>query len=66
MTANQVIVLLDVSRGFDKSRHLGTVDEDVKKLLKENLIKEGGGFTYELTWKGKAVVDRILEQAELR
>jgi hypothetical protein len=63
MTANQVIVLLDIKRGFNKSRHLGTVDEDVKMLLKEGLIKEGASFPYELTETGEVLTEKILERA---
>jgi len=69
MTANQVIVLLDIRRGFDKSRHLGTVDEDVKMLLKAGLVCPWNSvkeFPYILTARGQEVVGRLLEQADLR
>ena len=70
MTANQVIVLLDIRRGFDKSRHPGTVDGDVKRLLKAGLVCPWNSvvkaFPYKLTAKGHEVVERLLEQADLR
>jgi hypothetical protein len=69
MTANQVIVLLDVSRGFDAERHLGTLRGDVAFLENADLIRDRldvQAFKYKLTARGQVVVDRILEQAELR
>jgi len=67
MTVNQVIVLLDIRRGFDKSRHHGTVDEDVKMLLKAGLVCQWNhkAFPYILSARGQEVVERLLEQAAI-
>jgi hypothetical protein len=69
MTANQVIVLLDVSRGFDAERHLGTLREDVVFLKNADLIRDRldvQAFKYKLTARGESLVERLLEQADLR
>jgi hypothetical protein len=38
MTCNQMIVLLDIRRGFDKSRHAGTLSDELIRLSREGLI----------------------------
>jgi hypothetical protein len=56
LAPNQLIVLLDVARGFNKERHdLGTTDEDLRKLLNQKLIcKATDGFEYQVTPMGRA------------
>jgi Mn-dependent DtxR family transcriptional regulator len=66
MTANQVIVLLDVHRGFDKTIHPATVNGDLVELCGRGLIRPSRSFEFELTEKGDKLVKRLLEQADLR
>jgi len=68
MTANQVIVLLDVHRGFKRDIHPGTIERDLQTLMRDAVIDTGSGphFEFELTEKGDKLVKRLLEQADLR
>jgi len=54
MTCNQVIVLMDCRRGFNASRHNGTLSEDLRQLQAWGLVEPGrpGCFDWELTIKG--------------
>ena len=39
LTCNQAMVLLDVYRGtFDRSRHMGSVEDDIEKLIRNGLV----------------------------
>jgi Mn-dependent DtxR family transcriptional regulator len=66
MTPNQIIVLLDIHRGFDRAIHLATVNGDLVELCGRGLIRPSRSFEFELTEKGDRLVKRLLEQADLR
>lgn len=74
MTTNRLIVLLDVRRGFHPEGHTGTLELDLKVLVDDGLIycdqHHSLGKTvntyYHLTKEGEALVDRLLQQADLR
>ena len=67
MTTNQLIVLLDIHRGFDRAIHCATVNGDLEELCyRWGLIRPSRSFEFELTEKGDKLVKRLLEQAELR
>ena len=61
MTCNQVIVLMDCCRGFDASRHNGTLSEDLRQLQALGLVEQGRPdcFEWELTSKGDNLVQAI-------
>lgn len=69
MTCNQLIVLLDVHRGFSRDRHLGTMDRDLLRLERDGLIRRGAcdvsSFDYDLTDRGEEVVETVLKVANL-
>jgi hypothetical protein len=58
LTVNQTITLLDMRRGFEASRHLGTMDSDLAHLHARGYIVSSENPT--LTNAGEALVDRIL------
>jgi hypothetical protein len=64
MTCNQIIVLMDIYRGFNSNIHHGTLDTDIAYLHKENLITEdnSAGFNtgmWKLTYKGQKFCEEI-------
>lgn len=66
MTCNQLMVLLDVKRGFRSSIHCGTLYEDIKFLKDHGLIEEEDGderFDYKLTTKGELFVLKVEAKA---
>lgn len=66
MTTNQVIVLMDVRRGWTREAHCGTLKGDVKHLICRDLIRKAGSddhFPYELTNAGSNMCDEILQVA---
>jgi hypothetical protein len=68
MTTSQIIILLDVARGFSYSRHLETVDSDLQELEQRELIHFAGikgpkGVDYRLTPDGDAMVFQIRQIA---
>lgn len=60
MTCNQAIVLLDVRRGFSRTRHSGTVDNDLSILKRAGFIEEDKWGNWALTETGGAVCDDTL------
>jgi hypothetical protein len=50
-----MIVLLDIRRGFDKSRHVATVDADLIHLQKNGLILDRDG-DWVLSAKGTELI----------
>jgi len=50
MTMNQAIVLFDVRRGFNKSRHAGTVKDDLRVLEEAGFIKRGKALGVSFEW----------------
>lgn len=73
MTCNQVIVLMDCRRGFDASRHSGTLNSDLRRLQSMGLVESGrrsdwsrsDSFEWELTSKGDKVVKGMLAVGEV-
>lgn len=69
MTSNQLILLLDVRRGFSREGHTGTLNKDIEYLKGWGLIEVGvspltvDGFRYRLTEDGEKVCDSILKEA---
>jgi hypothetical protein len=68
MTTSQIIILLDVARGFSYSRHLETIDSDLQELEQRGLIHFAGitspkGVDYRLTPDGDALVLQIRQTA---
>ena len=73
MTTNQLVLLLDIHRGFDRDIHPGTLKEDLDELALLQLIRhptfgrrKASPGEYETTEQGDKLVRRLLEQAELR
>lgn len=63
MTCNQLIVLLDCYRGFDRSRHMGTVDRDCAVLVRSGLIERSdtvSSFEFRLTEAGTELAATVL------
>jgi len=61
-TTNQLIVLLDISRGFNRKIHPATLDEDLKFLTKHKLIKpdhRNSIFEYRLTDAANEIIVSI-------
>ena len=67
MTTNQIIVLLDVHRGFTSHGHAGTLKQDLEYLERKDLIKGVAGLTFdwELTAKGTKVVEVLKTVASI-
>ncbi len=66
MTCNQMIVLLDVRRGFDKSRHPATVEKDLLFLEREGFIRSLPQVDdFELTQKGYELFSTWKDMADL-
>jgi hypothetical protein len=61
MTCNQLIVLMDVRRGFHAEGHCGTLPGDVKQLRWAGLVE--GVDPLRLTKEGEEVCDAILQYA---
>jgi DNA-binding HxlR family transcriptional regulator len=64
MTINQIIVLLDVFRGFNKLGHTNTLEGDLEFLEKEGFIYEDNMLypergSWSLTDKGNALAETI-------
>lgn len=59
LTCNQAMVLLDIYRGtFEKSRHLATVDMDIRRLIEYEYIE--GKDSFFTTQLGEARVATML------
>lgn len=71
-TTNEAIVLLDCYRGFDASNHVGTLENDLKKLCLMGYVRWSGRtelsserFAWEPTEKGRTEVHRMVVQEVL-
>ena len=67
MTCNELILLLDVRRGFRKEVHCGTLDNDLRSLKTAGLIGKNpdqtSGFDYFVTHEGDVVCQSVLKLA---
>ena len=63
MTCNQLIVLMDVRRGFREEGHMGTMNDDIEMLKNAGLIESGERFPLQLTEAGAALSDEVLKRA---
>lgn len=65
MTVNQLILLLDLYRGGDEKRHLGTMRNDLNALIREGLVQrkhyDGTLRGFDLTPKGSRLVKVMQE-----
>ena len=65
LTCNQVMILLDCHRGtFNTDRHMGGVEEDLRRLESNSLIEKSE--YWELTTNGKKLIEHLLAQATWR
>jgi len=67
MTCNQLILLMEVRRGYDENdiRWGGTTNRDLKRLMADGYIQEGSAFGLMLTVKGAKLCDILMEVAAL-
>ena len=67
MTCNQLIVLLDIHRGFNVKRHMGTLERDLVLLKVHGFITESSedNFYYQVTDKGERFCNLLKEQGSL-
>lgn len=64
MTTHQVILLLDIARGFDSRHHTYNMSRDITRFVKSDfVIKTLNGF--ELTKKGHALVNALIAVSSL-
>ena len=62
MTANRLIVLLDIYRGFTPSNHTGSLDMDINYLKERGLVNRVEGH-YQTTTKGEQLIILLKEMA---
>ena len=66
MTTNQVIVLMDVHRGFRVECHAGSLKQDLVHLQTQGLIRQAeNAWGWELTEFGDTLVEAIHRVAKL-
>lgn len=65
LTVNQLVVLLDCYRGFNRDRHVGTIEHDLAMLEQRAFISPGSDkdFKWLITTIGTRVVRGMLAEA---
>lgn len=67
MTANELILLLDIYRGADRKRHLGTMEKDLSSLMRQGLVMrknyDGTLQGFNVTKKGDRLVKVLKEMS---